>query len=343
MRGWLTRVWYEGAPGARLLAPLAALYGTAVARRRAAYATGRRRAIRVARPVIVVGNLTVGGTGKTPLVAWLAERLAESGLEVGIASRGYGGAARAPLLVEATTPWQRAGDEPLLLRERTGCLTAVAADRVAAAEALIAAGAEVIVCDDGLQHLRLARDCEIVVIDGERRFGNGRLLPAGPLREPPSRLAAVDAVVVNGGSEGQAAHCGAGDRAVTVHMRLAPGAARAVGDAAAPRPLGDFAGEPVHAVAGIGNPQRFFALLRSHGLELIEHPFPDHHPFGAGDLRFGDALPVLMTEKDAVKCRAFADARLWCVPVTAQLAEAASQALLARVRERLERAVAERR
>ncbi|MGB6606035.1 MAG: tetraacyldisaccharide 4'-kinase, partial [Steroidobacteraceae bacterium] len=212
--------------------------------------------------------------------------------------------------------------------------TMVAADRVGAARALVARGAQVIIADDGLQHLRLARDCQIVVIDGARGFGNGRLLPAGPLREPAARLAQADVLVLNGAPE----HASLATPALTaaaLTMSLAAHEAVRLDARAPPRALSTFRGRRVHAVAGIGNPQRFFSELRSHGIEVIEHAFADHHPFTAPELRFAEELPVLMTEKDAVKCAAFADPRLWYVPVSARFSEADAHALRALVLEKV--------
>lgn len=336
MRGVLTRLWYGNAPLAAFLEPLACLYGAVVRLRRRAYAARLLRQYRVGIPVVVVGNLVVGGTGKTPLVAWLALELKARGYGVGIISRGYGRAGSAVRLVEANATWQDVGDEPLLLAERTGCITAVGADRVAAGRLLRAQGVDLIVSDDGLQHLRLARDCRIVVVDAERGFGNGRLLPAGPLREPIAQLAEADAVVVNGASPAAMLFelCQS-FAAPVVQMQLVPGAAQAL-SGTGERALASFSGSRVHGVAGIGNPARFFRELRRFGLEVIEHAFSDHHPLVASDLDFGDDLPVLMTEKDAVKCRGFADARLWSVPVTAQLDDAHTSELLAQVMRRLE-------
>jgi tetraacyldisaccharide 4'-kinase len=282
----------------------------------------------------VVGNLTVGGTGKTPLTIWLARELSARGLRVGIVSRGYGGTTgRRPRWVDAQARWPDFGDEALILARRSGCPTVVAVDRVAAARALAARGVDVIVADDGLQHVRLARDCEIVVIDGARGFGNGRLLPAGPLREGLRRLARVDALVVNG----TAGHASLAQRLPAGALTMVLHATEAVRLDAheAPRPLASFHGERVHAVAGVGNPARFFATLRGCGLKVIEHPFPDHHPFAAAELAFGDELPVLMTEKDAVKCVAFANPRLWYVPVAAQLPAGDAHELIERVLARV--------
>jgi tetraacyldisaccharide 4'-kinase len=230
------------------------------------------------------------------------------------------------------------GDEPLLLARRSGCATVVASDRAAGAAALIEQGADVVVADDGLQHLRLARDCELLVVDGARGFGNGRVLPAGPLRESRAGLQRADLVIVNGAAEHPSlAGLPAGR---TLAMQLAMADALAVDGQGGARRLDEFRNQRVHAVAGIGNPARFFRALRAHGIEPVEHPFPDHHPLSAQDLAFSDGAPVLMTEKDAVKCAGFADARLWYVPVTAQFSAADAQALLRVVLAKIERRAA---
>jgi tetraacyldisaccharide 4'-kinase len=334
MRQRLTRLWYAEHPAGSLLEPLARGYGAAVAVRRRAYESGWLRSGAAGRPVVVVGNLTVGGSGKTPLTIWLAQRLGSEGLAVGIVSRGYGRRDRAVRAVELHSDWREVGDEPLLLARHSGCPTLVGADRLAAARSLAARGVDVVVADDGLQHLELARDCEIVVVDGARGFGNGRLLPAGPLREPAVRLWQVDAVVVNGAREHPSLAQALPPQG-TLTMRLAPGEAVRLDARAPPRPLAQFRGQRVHAVAGIGNPARFFGELRAQGVELIEHAFPDHHPLSPAELAFADELPVLMTEKDAVKCGWFADSRLWYVPVAAQLDEADARELLTRVLARV--------
>jgi tetraacyldisaccharide 4'-kinase len=326
----LTELWYREAPRPSLLQPLSWLYGAIVGARRRAYGAGWLRRQRVARPVVVVGNLTVGGTGKTPLTIWLARELSARGLKAGIVSRGYGARVNGePRQVTEGSSSHEVGDEPLILARRSGCPTMVGADRVAAAVALIARGVDVILADDGLQHLRLERDCEIVVIDGERGFGNSRLLPAGPLREPLQRLVRADVLVVNGAPSHASLLPALGGR-VTIGMRLTAAEAVAL-EGGAVRPLAAFAGQRVHAVAGIGNPERFFATLRAQGMEVIAHPFPDHHAFAARELEFGDRLPVLMTEKDAVKCTGSTDGRLWYVPVTAEFSESDARELLTRV------------
>ena len=331
----LTELWYRESAGFSWLAPLAWLYGLVVAARRAAYACGLIRTQRAAKPVIVVGNLTVGGTGKTPLVAWLAEQLSLTGLRVGIVSRGYGRSKREPEGVHAESSWRDVGDEPMLLQSSTGCDVVVAQDRFAGAQQLIALGVDVVIADDGLQHLRLARDCEIVVIDGARGFGNGRLLPAGPLREPAARVRNASIVVVNGTPEHASLVLADGESEVRFLMSLSGGEAHRVDGLAAPEPLEHFRGRRVHAVAGIGNPQRFFRDLRARGIDIVEHPFPDHHPFTAAELTFGDDLPVLMTQKDAVRCRELEDARLWYVPVVARFSDSQARELLERVAKAL--------
>lgn len=316
------QVWYHDAPpplGWRLLARV---YAGVVALRRRAYAHGWLRSYKLARPVVVVGNLSVGGTGKTPLTIALARALAARGLRAGVVSRGYGGTARGPQRVTADSAPAEVGDEPLLIHLRSGVPVVIGRDRVAAAELLLSGGdIDVILADDGLQHYRLRRDIEICVIDGARRFGNRRLLPAGPLREPLSRLERVDFRVCNGGL----AHADE----VQLHLRD-DGATALLGGAHVA--LDSFAHRRVHAVAGIGNPRRFFDSLRACRIELIEHPFADHHAFRAEDLAFGDGLPVLMTEKDAIKCRAFAQADWWQVAVQAQLPERFFDTLASRIR-----------
>jgi tetraacyldisaccharide 4'-kinase len=335
----LNRIWYDGAFGQTLLAPLSWVYGRIVAARGST-------ATRVPCPVIVVGNLTVGGTGKTPMVAWLAWQLGALGRKVGIASRGYGAAGSGAQQVEPAADWRTFGDEPVLLQRRTGVPVVVDADRVAATRRLIELGVDVILCDDGLQHRRLARDFELALIDGARGLGNGRLLPAGPLREPAQRLSTVDAVVINGepkaGLLDLLSDLGSPR---PLFMRMVPSALEPVrgpgghqslagGEALWGRRLEDMRGVRVHAVAGIGNPERFFALLKSYGLDIIPHAFADHHAFSARDLDLPGRWPILMTEKDAVRCAAFANDRLGFVPVTAQFSPQDAQHLLVEVNAR---------
>jgi tetraacyldisaccharide 4'-kinase len=278
----------------------------------------------------VVGNLSVGGTGKTPLVCWLVARLTDLGFKPGVVTRGYGGSFGSVRLIDSFDDPRVVGDESILLARRTGAPVAIGRDRPAASQLLVNAGCDVVVSDDGLQHYALARDCEIVVIDGDRLFGNGRLLPAGPLRENRSRLAAADAVVVNGG---RALLGGA------LSMRLEAKRALSLIGGAVKR-LDEFAGHSVHAVAGIGNPQRFFNMLRARGIEVTGHPLPDHARLQASDISFADGRPVLMTEKDAVKCELIAGPQHWYVPVTASFTGAESDALLKIVTEAIQKRVA---
>ena len=301
--------------------PLAALYGALTSLRRGLYRLGMLRSTRLPVPVVVIGNLSVGGTGKTPVTIAIAESLRRRGYRPGVVSRGYGGSQRESVLLSESPDPSVVGDEPCLIRA-SGVAVAVGRQRPAAAKLLIEAGCDVVIADDGLQHYALARDVEICVIDGVRRFGNGRLLPAGPLREPLSRLERVDFRICNGGAVAP------GD----IPMQLQGGQARALVDGQE-KPLADFAGHEVHAVAAIGHPQRFFASLRSQGVQVIEHAFSDHHAFAREELDFGDGKPVLMTEKDAVKCQAFAQPHWWAAPVRAVLPQAFFDELDERIRK----------
>lgn len=316
------RIWYQGEPAPLSWRLLARLYGAVTALRRHAYRRGWLRSYRLEKPVVVVGNISVGGTGKTPLTVALIQALAARGLRAGVVSRGYGGSERGPLLVAADSRAAQVGDEPLLIHHLSGAPVAIGRDRVAAARLLLDSTAlDVILADDGLQHYRLGRKVEICVIDGARRFGNRRLLPAGPLREPLSRLDSVDFRVCNGGL----AHADE----VSLHLRE-DGARRLLAPAERV-PLEQFAQRRVHAVAGIGNPQRFFDSLRACRIEVVAHAFADHHLFTPQDLAFGDELPVLMTEKDAVKCREFAQPHWWQVGLQVQLPDAFLDSLTHRI------------
>ena len=276
-------------------------------------------------PVIVIGNVTVGGTGKTPLTLWLAAELSERGFNPGIICSGYGGSQRAPQAVTPESDPAKCGDEAVLLARRSNRPVWAGADRVAAAKGLLSsATCDVVLCDDGLQHHALARAVEICVVDGARGFGNGWLLPAGPLREPVSRVESVDAVVVNG----DAAHASisalpAG--APRYEMRLEGREFRNLLNPSLAAGAEHFRGKRVHAIAGIGDPGRFFRHLQEMGLDFTAHPFPDHHPFTASDLEFPDVEAVLMTEKDAVKCKHFANENHWELPVDATLDSALAE------------------
>ena len=316
---WATDIWYKDQFIGVWLSPLSFLFNDAVRFRRFLYRLGILKSHTLPVPVIIVGNITVGGTGKTPLIIWLAEFLKESGFKPGIISRGYGGQAESwPQWVTVDSDAKNTGDEALLIAKQTGCPMAVGPLRVDAAKLLLSkADCDVILSDDGLQHYALNRTIEIAVIDGERRFGNGYCLPAGPLREPIERLQNVDFIIVNG------------EKYEDNEMSM-----RLVGDqlvnlvTGEQKPLQEFKGVECHALAGIGNPERFFKVLEAAGLICKTHNFPDHYPFQHHDIEFKDNKPVLMTEKDAVKCRAFAGEQHWYLPVKAVPEAAFSEQLL---------------
>jgi tetraacyldisaccharide 4'-kinase len=304
------------------------LFSDAVRFRKFLYHLGVLKKHTLPVPVIVVGNITVGGTGKTPLIVWLAGFLKDSGFKPGIISRGYGGQAESwPQWVTADSDAKNVGDEALLIAKQAGCPMAVGPLRVDAANFLLQqADCNVILSDDGLQHYALNRDVEIAVIDGERRFGNGYCLPAGPLREPIERLQSVDFIIVNGEkSENN-----------EFSMRL-------IGDTAVnlvtgeQKSLQEFNDVDCHALAGIGNPERFFKLLASAGLTCITHSFPDHYQFQCHDIEFADNKSVLMTEKDAVKCMAFAGKQHWYLPVKVIPEDVFAEQLLKLLREKHDR------
>lgn len=325
MHRFLNALWYGPPWRAWPLLPLSVLFRGVARLRRVLYRAGILRVRRFPVPVIVVGNLTVGGTGKSPLVVRLATLLAGHGWRPGIVVRGYGGRARDwPRRVTAASDPADVGDEPVLLARRCGCPVAAGPRRADDVRMLLAdneARPDVVLCDDGLQHYALARDVELVVVDGRRGWGNRQCLPAGPLREPLGRLREVDFVVVNGSGrvplEGY-------------RMRLVQGDAVQLAGKGR-RPLHAFAGQAIHAVAGIGDPQRFFDQLAEAGLAVIPHAFPDHHAFRAADICFGDGRAVVMTEKDAVKCLGFAGAEHWYVPVEAIPGPGFEAALLERL------------
>jgi tetraacyldisaccharide 4'-kinase len=328
LAAWLQREWYEQrrqSPALWLLRPLSGVFAAAAWLNRR-QAGGERLPV----PVVVVGNITVGGAGKTPLTLWLAQQLSARGMRPGIVSRGYGGDSALPRPVTGQSTAREVGDEPLLLFRRSGVPAWVGHDRSAAARALLAANPQVdlILCDDGLQHYRLARDVELAVFDG-RGAGNGHLLPAGPLREPLSRLDGVDAVICNGDPDVRLP--GSVPRFA---MRLQPGHFERLGDSGQTCAAGDLAGRTLHAVAGIGDPERFFRTLEGLGLRFSRHPFPDHHAYVAGDLDFARDGVLLMTEKDAVKCTGLTAGEAWMLPVEAELSPALIDLVLEKLRGR---------
>ncbi len=330
---WIHRVWYEGARFGWVLLPLSGLYWLLTLCRRFLYRCGVPKTLRLPVPVIVVGNITAGGTGKTPAVIWLARELRACGFSPGIVSRGYGGSkAASPMRVDAESAADVVGDEPVLLARRSGCPVVVDANRVRAAAMLVDDGVDVIVSDDGMQHYRLGRDYEICVIDGARGLGNRRLLPAGPLRELPDRLKDVDQVLVNGPMQPGNDLTVAEQNAVEFEL-VATEACRLNGSLT--RLIERFSGTTVHAVAGIGNPGRFFDLLRAEGIQVIEHAYADHAPLAVEGLDFGDDFEVFMTEKDAVKLGRSVKDKYWYIPVDLQMDPAYALPMLEQIESRL--------
>lgn len=333
LSGWLLRAWYSPRP-VWFFIPFAWFFWLLSGLRRAAYTVGLARVATVPAAVIVVGNISVGGTGKTPFVIWLAGELTRMGYKVGIVSRGYGGAKRnEALLATPDSDPEVVGDEAVLLARRTRLPVAVCRERAAAANLLCSRyPMDVILSDDGLQHHRLPRDMEIVLLDGERGLGNGWLLPAGPLRETEQRLSEADLTVIKRGTSTRFTWSGATFMQLTVTTAVSFSDGRRA-------PLAEFAGQAVHALAGIGNPQQFFDVLKAAGLQVEGRALQDHARLIPGDMQFPDDRPVFMTEKDAVKCRSMALTRHWYVEATADFS-AADRALIL---ERVETAIKARR
>jgi tetraacyldisaccharide 4'-kinase len=331
----LQRLWYGPAWRSLPLWPLSWLYRGGVVVRRALYRVGLCRRVDPGVPVVVVGNVTVGGTGKTPVAAWLVRELALRGRRVGVVLRGYGGAHRGhPRIVGLSDNPADVGDEALLHARRGAHVVVIGADRVAAAELALAQGAEVVVSDDGLQHLRLSRDYEVAVVDGARGLGNRRLLPAGPLREPAPRLETVHAVITT--SRGLAA----ATAVPTLRGPLQMVARFVLGDvvnlvSGERRALAEFrAVRDLHAVAGIGHPAAFFGSLRAAGLDFAAHALPDHAVLDRDALPFAAGATVLMTEKDAVKCAGFGQPQWWWVELDVSVDRDDARTLLASILER---------
>ena len=322
----LQHYWYQTSALTLLLTPLSWLFAILAAARRFLYQAKLLSAIQIPVPVVVVGNISVGGTGKTPLTLWLAQEFIAAGWHPGIISRGYlqsGASSNLPKEVSSQDLATEVGDEPLLMAQRKLCPVWISRDRPAAALALLQAHPEcdIILSDDGLQHYRLRRAAEIAVVDGARRFGNGQLLPACPLREPISRLKSVTAVVVNGGSA----------QPNEFSMRLIGTQFYNLLNPEFTVTAEYFAGQTLHAIAGIGHPQRFFQHLQKLGLNCQIHAFPDHHQYRAGELDFTAADALLMTEKDAVKCTAFATEKFWVLRVDAEVDTALAQLIIKKV------------
>ncbi len=307
----LDNIWYGRHPGVIALVPFAWVYRLLGAMRKIAYTSGLLSTYEADVPVVIVGNISSGGTGKTPLVIWLVEYFRSLGYTPGVVARGYRGRAKNwPQQVREDSDPAVVGDEPIVIARRAHCPVAVGLRRGDSVDALLRhAACDIIISDDGLQHYALERNYEIAVIDGVRRFGNGRCLPAGPLRDPVQRLRSVDFVVTNG-------IAGRGEFAmkyVATHIRQLGGDKQLEFE--------EFGPKEVHGVAGIGYPDRFFSMLRAKGFSVKQHSFRDHVRFKKSDLEFDDDLPIIMTEKDAVKCEHFGLSRCWYVPVTAELPE----------------------
>jgi tetraacyldisaccharide 4'-kinase len=321
---WLERHWYRITPLHILLLPVSLIFRVLVALRRRLYCHGVLSSVKLPVPVVVIGNLTVGGSGKTPLTLWLAKQLIDEGWHPGIISRGFGGEANsAPQAVYPSSSTDFVGDEAVLMAQHGLCPVWVGRDRPATGLALLSAHPEcdILLSDDGLQHYRLQRDAAIVVVDGVRRFGNGFLLPAGPLREPRSRLSEVDVVVINGGES-------AGNE---YRMQLDGTVFHNLINPEIKKRASDFKGVRLCAIAGIGFPQRFFSHLNKLGMEVENRPFPDHYRYVPADLARIDADAILMTEKDAVKCASFASENCWVLRVEAQLDPTLTQYILERI------------
>lgn len=303
--------WYGQRKSFGWLAPLAKLYAKQALKRREDYLSGKKTAYKAPVPVIVVGNITVGGTGKTPMILWLIDYLRARGLTVGVVSRGYGAKPPSfPWRVTAEQTAKETGDEPLLIVKRSQVPLVIAPNRADAVKHLLATEKiDIILCDDGLQHYQLARDLELVMIDAARGLGNGYCLPLGPLREPATRLQTVDAIIYNGAEQ---------DRDDGYAMQLQP--TQLINVATGEQQTLDYfqQGQQLHAVAAIGNPQRFFNTVQGLGWQVIPHPFKDHAVFDQASLTFAEPYPVIMTEKDAVKCQGFAQPNWWYLKVTTQ-------------------------
>jgi len=335
MYKWLHRVWYEGASSYQMLLPLSGLYWVLISLRRCLYGMGLLGRHRAPVPVIIIGNITAGGTGKTPVTIWLAEELRNRGFSPGIVSRGYGGSrSSTSMRVDAASDPDVVGDEPVLLARRTGCPVVVDANRARAAQMLVDDNVNVIIADDGLQHYRLERTYEICVIDGARGLGNRLLIPAGPLRETIDRLSQVDQVIVNGRIGDMKGDLTAVEQNAIEFQLLANEVSRLNGSLT--RPIERFAGTTVHAVAAIGNPSRFFDMLRAHGIQVIEHALRDHAKLTRADLEFRDDFDVLMTEKDAVKLDAISADKFWTVPVELQIDPQVAGPWLEQIESRLQ-------
>lgn len=323
---WFQDAWYKEMYISSIFMPISMLYADFIRFRSFLYRIGVLGKTKLPATVIIIGNITVGGTGKTPLILWLARFLREEGYKPGIVSRGYGGNAEIwPQWVDNQSTVEQIGDEAVLIAKRSDCPISVGPERAKAAQLLLdKTDCNIIISDDGLQHYALERDIEVAVIDGERRFGNGYMLPCGPLREPVERLQTVDLLIINGIAEedNEFSMEIKGDIAVNLVTKEE-------------KLLTDFALSPCHALAGIGNPKRFFDLLERQKISIDCHAFQDHHQFIAEDITFDDDKPVLMTEKDMIKCPAFATEKHWYVPIKVFPQEEFIDKLLILIKEKI--------
>lgn len=308
----IEKVWYSKNIFSLLLSPLSLIYISIIYLRHTLYRLGLISITKINVPTIVIGNIVAGGTGKTPLVIWLAKYFKDKGFLPGIVSRGYGGTYLSNIeLVKPTSNPLLVGDEPVIIARNTNCPVVVAKIRAKGAKELVEKyNCNIIFCDDGMQHYSLARDIEIAVIDGQRRFGNNYCFPAGPLREPKSRIFKADLIV----SKYNARTC-EHKMDYTYHQLVS------LNELSKTIPISDLHGMTVHAIAGINNPDHFFSYLRSHKLELIIHKFPDHYSYTEDDVKFDDNFPVVMTEKDAVKCLNYSSDKHWYIPISAELSK----------------------
>ena len=308
----IEKVWYSKNIFSLLLSPLSLIYISIIYLRYTLYQLGLISITKINVPTIVIGNIVAGGTGKTPLVIWLAKYLKSKGFLPGIVSRGYGGTYLSNIeLVKPTSNPLLVGDEPVIIARNTNCPVVVAKKRAKGAKELVEKyNCNIILCDDGMQHYSLARDIEIAVIDGQRRFGNNYCFPAGPLREPKSRIFKADLIV----SKYNARTC-EHKMDYTYHQLVS------LNELSKTIPISDLHGMTVHTIVGINNPDHFFSYLRSHKLELIIHKFPDHYSYTEDDVKFDDNFPVVMTEKDAVKCLNYSSDKHWYIPISAELSK----------------------
>lgn len=312
----LDHYWYDFNIVAFLMLPLAVVFCLISLLRRLMYKIYIFRSYKLPVPVIIIGNITVGGTGKTPMLVEVCKQLKLAGLKPGIISRGYGGKSKQwPLDVKQDSDALETGDEPLMLARRTQCPVVVGPDRVADAKHLLEHyDCNVILSDDGMQHYRLRRDFEIAIVDAKRKSGNGFCLPAGPLREPKWRLNSADLVIENGGDMNEFAYRVIAEKVISI-------------TSSKQAELKEFKDHLVHALAGIGNPDRFFNILETNQINYIPHIFPDHHVYRIKDLQFSDELAVIMTEKDAVKCKKYSMNHYWYMPIDVDLSDKAQSKL----------------